>query len=133
VALCVFLDLGFDDWARDEGVGDAVLCAAAAEIERGLVDARLGGFLVKKRVAAPGRGKRGGYRTIAAYRHGDRLVFLHGFAKNEKEDISRDERKALVKLGDHYMKYSSAALSELITKRLLVEVECDEQDPEERP
>jgi hypothetical protein len=39
-----------------EGVTDDMLCVAAAETERGLVDARLGGFLLKKRVAAPGRG-----------------------------------------------------------------------------
>ncbi len=64
----VFKDLEFDDWADEYDVTDAMLCAAAKEIEAGLVDARLGGFLLKKRVAAPGRGKRGSYRTIVGHR-----------------------------------------------------------------
>jgi hypothetical protein len=43
----VYKDLGFDDWATDERLTDATLCAAAAEIDSGLVDARLGDFLLK--------------------------------------------------------------------------------------
>ena len=61
-------DLEFARWARKEHLTDRMLHDAANEIERGLVDARLGGFLLKKRVARPGGGKRGGYRTILAYR-----------------------------------------------------------------
>jgi hypothetical protein len=100
----IFKDLEFHAWTLHEGVTDVVLCGAAAEIESGLVDARLGGFLIKKRVAAPGHGKRGGYRTIAAHRQGNRLVFLHGFAKNEKDNITKKEKLALQMLGDQYMK-----------------------------
>lgn len=117
----LFKDFEFDAWAKDEGVTDAMLRRAAAEIESGLVDARLGGFLLKKRVAAPGRGKSGSYRTIVAYRHDDRLVFLYGFAKNERENISGTERKALLKLGDEYMKLTMAAAA-----TALKEIERDE-------
>jgi hypothetical protein len=88
------------------------------------VDARLGGFLIKKRVAAPGRGKRGGYRTIAAHRQGNRLVFLHRFAKNEKDNITKKEKLALQMLGDQYMKLSDAVLDSHETKSLIVEVIC---------
>jgi hypothetical protein len=95
---------------------------AADEIERGLVDARLGGFLLKKRVARPGRGRSGGYRTILAHRQGDRLIYLHGFAKNEKDNITKQERAALLALGDQYMGYSKATVTELVAKGLLVEV-----------
>lgn len=118
----VFKDFGFHRWAKGEGVADAKLSEAADEIESGLVDARLGGFLIKKRVGAFGRGKRGGYRTIVAHRQGDRLVFLHGFGKNEKDDISSKEKKALHKLGDEYMSYSNANLSKQVQERLIFEV-----------
>ena len=60
-----------------------------------LIDADLGGFLYKKRVARSGSGKSGGYRTLLSARLGNRYVFLHGFAKNDRANITQDERKAL--------------------------------------
>jgi hypothetical protein len=120
----VFKDCEFDDWAKSEGVADEKLSEAAAEVEKGLINARLGGFLIKKRLGAPGRGKSGGYRTIIAHRQGDRLVFLHGFCKNEQDNISRKEKAALHKLGDWYMEYSGDELSELVRKELIIEIEC---------
>ena len=92
LAVRVFKDLEFASWADDEGLADESLCAAAAEIENGLVNGNLGGFLVKKRVGAPGRGKRGGYRTIVAHRQGDRLFFPHGLPKMRRT-ISPKRRK----------------------------------------
>ncbi|WP_245613156.1 type II toxin-antitoxin system RelE/ParE family toxin [Skermanella stibiiresistens] len=129
----MFKDLEFDDWARGDGVTDAMLRAVALEIEDGLVDARLGGFLIKKRIAALGRGKSGGYRTIAAYRQGDRLIFLHGFAKNEKDNITKKEKKALQNLGDEYMKHANATLERQIAEGLILEITCDEQNSRKRP
>ena len=99
-----------------------MLRTAADEIERGLAEARLGGFLVKKRVARPGRGKRGGWRTIVAHRQGSRLIFLHGFAKNETNNITEKERLALLAIGDEYMGYTERTVSELVAERLLLEV-----------
>lgn len=125
-------DLEFHKWARKNDVTDAMLCAAAWEIELGLVDARLGGHLLKKRVAAPGRGKSGGYRTILAHRAGKRLVFLHGFEKKEKDNISTIERNVLLKLGDVYMGYDEAEISKIVKKGKLIEVKCNEQNSSER-
>lgn len=121
-------DLEFDDWADDYDVTDAMLCTAAREIEAGLIDARLGGFLLKKRVAAPGRGKRGSYRTIVGYRQADRLIFIYGFAKNETDNITRKEKEALRKLCDIYMRADDKTLAEMIEKRQILEVQCHEQD-----
>jgi hypothetical protein len=126
-------NLEFHKWAKGEGLTNAMLCAAAVEIENGLVDARLGGFLIKKRVAASGKGKRGSYRTIAAHRQGNRLIFLHGFSKNEKDDISNKELKALRKLGDQYMEYSEPTLSKQVAERIVVEIKYHEQNLRKRP
>jgi hypothetical protein len=101
----VFKDLGFDDWAIDEGVADDALRVSAAEIDSGLIDARLGGFLLKKRVAAPGRGKSRSWRVIVAWREDDRLFFLHGFAKKDKDNITKKEKAALTLLAEQYMGY----------------------------
>ena len=46
---------------------NSILLKAAKEIDQGLVDASLGGNLVKKRVARKGEGKRGGFRTIVVF------------------------------------------------------------------
>ena len=133
MSLRVLKDLEFDDWAAEYRVTDAMLCNAAREIDAGLIDARLGGFLLKKRVAASGRGKRGSYRTIVGYRQADRLIFIHGFAKNETENITKKEKEALRKLCDVYMQADNNKLSEMIKKKLILEIACHEQDSEERP
>ena len=57
-------------------------------MENGLIDADLGGFLYKKRVARPGGGKSGGYRTLLSARLGNRYVFLHGFPKSDKANVT---------------------------------------------
>ena len=75
MALRVMKNRGFSRAARKEKLTDQMLCAAVTEIEAGLIDARLGGSLLKKRIAKGSRGKSGGYRTIVAYRQHDRLVF----------------------------------------------------------
>jgi len=118
----LFKDLEFVEWADKAGLTDDMLRRAAAEIEAGLVDARLGGFLLKKRVAAPGRGKRGSYRTIVAHRQGSRLVFLYGFAKNDRDNITDKERNLLLKLADEYMKYDDAKMSALVKQREVSEI-----------
>jgi len=61
---------------RKVGVSDGALSAAVDEMARGLVDADLGGHLVKKRVALPGQGKRGGVRMIVATTMGECWFFL---------------------------------------------------------
>jgi hypothetical protein len=124
-------DPAFSRWASKAGVTDRALAEAAKEIESGLVDARLGGFLIKKRIARAGEGKRGGYRTIVAHRQGSRLVFLHGFAKNETGNINKKERNALSKLGDIYIGFDAATIQKAVANKQLIEV-CDESDTEER-
>jgi hypothetical protein len=71
----------FAKWANGAGLDDDALATAVAEMERGLIDARLGGEVVKKRLALRGRGKRGGVRTLVAFRQGEKAFFIFGFAK----------------------------------------------------
>ena len=123
----------FSRAARKEGLTDQTLCAAVAEIEAGLIDARLGGSLLKKRVAKGSRGKSGGFRTIAAYRQHDRLVFLYVFAKNERDNITEQELVALSEIGDEYMRLSLNKLDELVAKGTLIEVVCDANEQEDKP
>lgn len=63
---------GFSRWMRKTQLDDAMLHAAIDEMERGLVDADLGGNILKKRIALPGKGKSGSVRTLIATKKGDR-------------------------------------------------------------
>lgn len=96
----VFLIKKFARYARKEGIADKDLVAAIARADRGLVDAALGGGLIKQRVARRGGGRSRGYRTIIVYRRAELAVFVHGFAKNGKADLSIDELHALRSLAD---------------------------------
>ena len=57
----------FARFVRKEKMTDAALIEAVIRAEQGLVDANLGGNLIKQRVARVGQGRRGGYRTLIAF------------------------------------------------------------------
>ncbi len=112
----------FHRWAAKEGLPDSALLSAVLEMESGLVDANLGGHIMKKRVALPSRGKRGSTRTLVAYLQGNTAFFLYGFAKNERTDIGRKELKALKLLADQYLNYRPTTLNRVIKTGELLEV-----------
>ncbi|MFA5663879.1 type II toxin-antitoxin system RelE/ParE family toxin [Castellaniella sp.] len=116
----------FARWQASEKLPDAALCKAVQEIESGLIDADLGGFLYKKRVARPGRGKSGGYRTLLSARIGSRHVFLHGFPKSDRENITQDEKRALQFAGKVFLDLSTGALSKALQSGVLLEVYCEQ-------
>ena len=80
---------------RKTGLSDSALCKAVAEMQQGLIDADLGGGVLKKRVPLPGRGKSGGARTLVATNKDDRWFFVFGFEKNERANVSPKELEAL--------------------------------------
>ncbi|GLO12194.1 hypothetical protein PPUJ20028_07750 [Pseudomonas putida] len=104
-----------------------MLCRAVDEMRKGLVDASLGGELVKKRVAAQGTGKRGGYRTLLSAKIGNRCVFLHGFAKSDRVNITLEEQKALRFAGKVFLDLSPQALCQAMQAGVLMEVCCEQQ------
>ncbi|MDD2366030.1 MAG: type II toxin-antitoxin system RelE/ParE family toxin [Desulfuromonadaceae bacterium] len=99
----VFKSKHFSRYARKEEIDDETLANAIREIESGLVDAVLGGGLVKKRVAREGSGKSSGYRTIIAFSSGHRSLFLYGFAKSDRDNIGNDELRELRKLSQLFL------------------------------
>jgi hypothetical protein len=96
---------------------DQILCQAVAEMEKGLIDADLGGGVVKKRVALPGRGKSGSIRTLVATKRKDRWFFVFGFAKNELENISNNTLKALKREAASLLSYSDEQLDFFVASK----------------
>ena len=68
--------------------------AAVDHANSGLVDADLGGGLIKQRVARGGGGKSGGYRTLVFFRRDEVAVFAFGFAKSSKANLNEGELRA---------------------------------------
>ncbi len=91
----VFRTRTFTRWMLKAGLSDSMLCKAVSEMESGLVDADLGSYVLKKRVALPGQGKRGGARTIVTTKQGSHWFFLYGFSKNERSNIDKSELRFL--------------------------------------
>jgi hypothetical protein len=124
----IFKTKGLARFARHEGIEDASLRAAIERAEQGLIDADLGGGLIKQRVARPGRGRSGGYRMIVGYRVKDRAVFLFGFAKNQQDNIADDELLSLRELAEEWLTADSARLKKDLEIGNLLEVENGEEN-----
>jgi hypothetical protein len=119
----VYKTCTFARWMKGEGLVDRDLRAAIAEMQAGLVDARLGGGLIKKRVARPGQGKRGGYRVLVASNFGERWVFLFGFAKNERDNIDDEELRLMKRIAAALLGMNAAKLRIALTDGELMEIE----------
>lgn len=116
----------FARWARKEGLADQWLRVAVLEMRNGLVDADLGGGVFKKRIARPGRGKRGGYRTILAADLRDRWVFLFGFAKSKRDNLDDAELRDWKRVAKSYLALSEAMMNRLLDAGEVIEVENGE-------
>lgn len=124
----IFKNSVFARFARHEGVTDQDLCEAIARAERGLVDANLGGGVIKQRIARQGQGRSGGFRTLIFFRVGERAIFAFGFAKNQRDNISEANLKALKLVADTLLSHTDEQTQELVDKGELFEVKCHEED-----
>jgi hypothetical protein len=113
---------GFARFQRREGIRDKALVKAVRSAEDGLIDADLGGGLIKQRVARQGQGKSGGFRTIVAYRRGTRAVFLFGFAKSERENLDDDELAHWQRVGQLYLGLDDDGLDAAIAADEVTEI-----------
>jgi hypothetical protein len=91
------------------------------------VGADLGGGVIKQRIARPSQGKSGGFRTLIVFRASTRAIYIHGFAKSEKDNIDKDELVALKKLAAELLAYDDRTLSRVVRSGVLLEIECDEK------
>jgi hypothetical protein len=125
--LRIFKNKSFARFAKKSKISDSALHQAIIDTEAGLIDADLGGGVIKQRIARDGKGKSGGFRTMILFRTGSRAFFVYGFAKNEKDNISDEDLIALKKLSAKMQNYSDAELTQAIKKKLLIEIACNEQ------
>jgi hypothetical protein len=112
----------FARFARGENIPDENLAEAVARAGRGLMDADLGGGLIKQRVARAGQGRRGGYRVLIAFRSGDFAVFLFGFAKSAQDNLDDRQLSVLRGLAAAWLSADAATIKKAVEEGQLVEV-----------
>ena len=98
--MLIFKNKWFARFAEKEGIGNRKLIQAVQSAERGIVDADLGGGVIKQRVARDGAGKSGGFRTIVLHRRGDRAFLVYGFPKSDRDSITVGELREFKKLAE---------------------------------
>jgi hypothetical protein len=124
----IFRSKSFTRFARKAGLDDDILSKAVENAERGLIDARLGGGVIKLRVARRGQGKSGGFRTILLYKARALAFFVHGFAKKDRDNIEDRELAALRLLASQMLCYDDRDIAKAIESGTLVEVSGHEKD-----
>jgi hypothetical protein len=113
---------------RKERLSDSALREAVKRAESGLVDADLGGGVIKQRVARPGKGKSGGYRTLILFRQGDRAIFAFGFAKSAQANISKADLALLKDAAAEALGWNGEELDRLVASGTLVEIRDEHEE-----
>src|ERR1022692_1037138 len=121
----IFKSRWFQRFARKEGIADAVLLEAVARAEKGLIDADLGGGVIKQRISRPGQGRSRGYRTIILFRRGARAFFVYGFAKSKRANIDDDEEEQFKEAAKHVLTLTEKQIAELLKRGDFVEVKTE--------
>ena len=122
-----FKTKAFARFAEREGLEDAALCEAVRRARNGLIDADLGGGVIKQRIARKGGGRSGGFRMIVLFRRGELAFFVYGFAKSDRENLRRDELATYRLLADEYLSLDGAGLAAAQATGAIIEVECNDQ------
>ena len=117
-------------FTKREAISDESLVVAIETARRGLIDADLGGGLIKQRVARAGQGKRGGFRMLIGFRS-DRAIFLFGFAKNERENIDDKQLTTLREIVASWFAADDKKIAQALKDGLLIEVKHGKENKNE--
>jgi hypothetical protein len=128
----VFKTKLFNRWMRKTLLADPALLKAVEEMERGLIDADLGGNTLeekvyKKRIPLPGRGKSGSTRTIVATSKAGKWFFLYGFEKNDQDNISGNDLTELRVAAGYLLSAPEEQLAEFLEGGKIQEI-CDDHE-----
>lgn len=118
----VYKNAYFERFAKKNKIADTDLIKAVERVEKGLIDADLGSFLIKQRIPRKVQSRARGYRTIISCIQDQQCYFVYGYAKSEKDNLTKVEEREFKKLAQFFSTLSDAHLQELIKKKNLIEV-----------
>jgi hypothetical protein len=114
----------FSKWASGQNIDGKEFSVALTEVQLGKFEANLGGHLYKKRIRFKDKGKSGSGRTIICYKKDDRAIFIHGFAKNEKSNLSKKELFALKEFSKILFNLSAEEIKKALENGDFIEVKA---------
>lgn len=120
--MIVLKNAWFSRFARKEKISSKALLQAVIQVQKGVIDADLGGGVIKQRIARPGQGKSAGYRSILLFRQNERCFFIYGYAKSDMANISDQEERAFKLMASHVLNLTGAQLNALIANGAFEEV-----------
>ena len=116
----------FSKWVKKSKISNKSLLSAIENFETGnIVD--LGGGLYKIRVSRPNQGKSGGYRTLVIYKKEDLALFVYGFAKNEKDNISATELSFFKKQAKHILNFNKDQINQAMACGEFIKLENENE------
>lgn len=118
----IFKNTWFCRFARKEQIHDTMLKAAIARARNGSIDADLGGGVIKQRIARPGGGKSGGYRSIILFQKEEKVFFIYGFPKSGRDNIEPDELADFKKLAKYHFALSEEQIEIMLKDEDITEV-----------
>ena len=124
----IYKNRWFAKFASREGISDVMLVAAVNQATNGLIDADLGGGVIKQRVAREGGGKSGGYRTLIFFRQDERAVFAFGFAKSDRANLDTVELRTIKKAAKIVLALTQDQIDVEVRAGRMIEVKEDDQD-----
>lgn len=127
----IFKTKEFARLARKAKLTDDDLRGVIRRVEAGQIDAQIGKFLIKQRVASESRGKAKAFRTIICHVIGTRAVFLDLFAKSDSSSLTVIETETLKDAAKEIAALSDEIVTRLVDQLKWIEI-TDDQDVSER-
>lgn len=118
----IYKNSWFTRFASKNEIDDRALVKAIERIEKGLIDADLGGSVIKQRIARQGQSSSRGHRAIILIRQNDKCFFVYGYPKSEKSNISTNEERGFKKLAESLLNISDLQIKELLKAGDIYEV-----------
>lgn len=114
-------------FAEKQHISDADLQTAIARAEQGLIDADLGGGVIKQRIARQGQGRSGGYRSIILFKQDDKAFIVYAFAKNDRANIGEQELGIYRQLASELLNLDDETLQTLLQQNKYTEISHEVQ------
>lgn len=84
--------------------------------------------MLKQRVARQGEGRSGGFRTLILFRSGERALFVFGFAKSDRANLSVEELVTFRKAAKIVLALTQDEIDAEVAAGRFVEVRRDGED-----
>jgi len=113
----------FAKWAKKNKIKDSDLIFTIGNLMQNKSTVNLGSNLYKVRIAKPSKGKSGGYRTLIVYMQGNRSIYIYGFDKNEKDNLSKEELKDFRELSKTLSKITIKEIDRVVANKTYFRLE----------